>query len=145
MAGFTQQQVDDFRKVFTLFDKDGSGTIDAKELGTVMRSLSLDPTEEELHDLVREADRDGNGSIDFNGRSAPAVQPVSFEEEMRQAFKVFDKDGSGTLSKAEVREVMRSLGENITEEELDEMMREVDLDKSGTIDFKEFMQLMSRD
>lgn len=58
------------------------------------------------------------------------------EEELRRAFQVFDRDGSGHISTDELRDVLKSVGENLTEEELDEMMRQVDLDGSGTIDCK---------
>ena len=56
------------------------------------------------------------------------------ENELRQAFAVFDKDGSGTISADELRGVLKSLGEKLTDEEIDEMMRTADKDGSGTID-----------
>ena len=92
---------------------DGDGTITAKELGIVMRSLGQNPTEAELQDMVNEVDKDGNGTIDFEEfldmMSRNAVDENA-EEEMRQAFLVFDKDGSGQISKSELKQVMRSLG-----------------------------------
>uniref|UniRef100_A0A673H5D2 Calmodulin n=1 Tax=Sinocyclocheilus rhinocerous TaxID=307959 RepID=A0A673H5D2_9TELE len=54
-----------FKEAFSLFDKDGDGTITTKELGTVMRSLGQNPTEAELQDMINEVDADGNGTIDF--------------------------------------------------------------------------------
>lgn len=56
------------------------------------------------------------------------------DEELRRAFQVFDRDNSGTISTEELRDVLKSVGENLTEPELDEMMRQVDVDGSGTID-----------
>uniref|UniRef100_A0A7N8YBS1 Calmodulin 2a (phosphorylase kinase, delta) n=1 Tax=Mastacembelus armatus TaxID=205130 RepID=A0A7N8YBS1_9TELE len=55
----------EFKEAFSLFDKDGDGTITTKELGTVMRSLGQNPTEAELQDMINEVDADGNGTIDF--------------------------------------------------------------------------------
>lgn len=67
---------------------------------------------------------------------ATTVQPKDFAEETMAAFKVFDKDGSGTISAEELKAVMKSLGENLTDAEIDEMIREADKDNSGTIDCK---------
>ena len=62
----SEEQVAEFKEAFSLFDKDGDGTITTKELGTVMRSLGQNPTEAELTDMVNEVDADGNGTIDFS-------------------------------------------------------------------------------
>ena len=59
----TEEQIAEFKEAFSLFDKDGDGTITTKELGTVMRSLGQNPTEAELQDMVNEVDADGNGTI----------------------------------------------------------------------------------
>lgn len=66
------------------------------------------------------------------------VKAQDFAHETRAAFDVFDKDGSGTISADELRQVMKSLGENLTDEEIDEMIREADKDKNGTIDCKSY-------
>ncbi len=57
------------------------------------------------------------------------------EEELREAFKVFDKDGNGYISAAELRHVMTNLGEKLTEEEVEEMIREADLDGDGEVNY----------
>lgn len=62
----TEEQIAEFKEAFSLFDKDGDGNITTKELGTVMRSLNLNPTEAELQDMINEVDADGNGNIDFS-------------------------------------------------------------------------------
>ena len=66
------------------------------------------------------------------------VQPRDFQQEMRAAFEVFDQDGSGTISAEELRKVMKSLGEDLTDAEIDEMIKEADKDQNGTIDCKFF-------
>jgi calmodulin len=62
------------------------------------------------------------------------AKPSNFEEEMRSAFKVFDKDGSGTISKEEMAQVMKKFGEDLSSEDLDIMLQEVDKNGDGTID-----------
>lgn len=60
----TEEQIAEFKEAFSLFDKDGDGTITTKELGTVMRSLGQNPTEAELQDMINEVDADGKQQFD---------------------------------------------------------------------------------
>lgn len=64
------------------------------------------------------------------------------DEEMRQAFQVFDKDGDGYISATELKLVMQQLGEALTDQQLADMLREADGNGDGRIDFKEFCGLM---
>ncbi|KAM3503663.1 hypothetical protein MY10362_004062 [Beauveria mimosiformis] len=130
----TEDQVAEFKEAFSLFDKDGDGQITTKELGTVMRSLGQNPSESELQDMINEVDADNNGTIDFPDTDS--------EEEIMEAFKVFDRDNNGFISAAELRHVMTSIGEKLTDDEVDEMIREADQDGDGRIDYNEFVQLM---
>ena len=89
-------------------DADGDGSITTKELGTVMRSLGQNPTEAELQDMVNEIDADGDGTIDFPEfltMMARKMKDTDSEEEIKEAFRVFDKDGNGYISAAELRHV----------------------------------------
>jgi Ca2+-binding EF-hand superfamily protein len=65
------------------------------------------------------------------------------EEEIREAFRVFDKDENGYISAAELRHVMTNLGEKLTDEEVDEMIREADIDGDGQVNYEEFVQMMT--
>eukprot|EP01016_Furgasonia_blochmanni_P006090 TRINITY_DN1242_c0_g1_i3.p2 TRINITY_DN1242_c0_g1~~TRINITY_DN1242_c0_g1_i3.p2 ORF type:complete len:218 (-),score=95.73 TRINITY_DN1242_c0_g1_i3:180-833(-) len=141
----TEEQIAEFKEAFALFDKDGDGTITTKELGTVMRSLGQNPTEAELQDMINEVDIDGNGTIDFPeflSLMARKMKDTDTEEELIEAFKVFDRDGNGLISAAELRHVMTNLGEKLTDEEVDEMIREADLDGDGHINYEEFVRMM---
>lgn len=112
-------QIAEFKEAFSLFDKDGDGTITTKELGTVMRSLGQNPTEAELQDMVNEVDADGNGTIDFPEfltMMARKMKDTDSAEEIKEAFKVFDKDGNGLISANELRHIMTNLGEKLTDE-----------------------------
>uniref|UniRef100_A0AAV1VGM8 Calmodulin n=1 Tax=Peronospora matthiolae TaxID=2874970 RepID=A0AAV1VGM8_9STRA len=141
----TEEQIAEFKEAFSLFDKDGDGTITTKELGTVMRSLGQNPTEAELQDMINEVDADGNGTIDFPEfltMMARKMKDTDSEEEILEAFKVFDKDGNGFISAAELRHIMTNLGEKLTDEEVDEMIREADIDGDGQINYEEFVKMM---
>ena len=135
----TKEQIAEFKEAFTLFDKNGDGTITTKELGTVMRSLGQNPTEAELQDMINEVDADGNGTIDFPEfltMMARKMKDTDSEEEIREAFRVFDKDGNGFISAAELRHVITNLGEKLTDEEVDELIREADIDGDGEVNYE---------
>ena len=61
----TDEQIAEFKEAFSLFDKNGDGKITTTELGTIMRSLGLNPTQAELQSMINEVDANGNGTIDF--------------------------------------------------------------------------------
>ncbi|NXX79624.1 CALMS protein, partial [Urocolius indicus] len=141
----TEKQISEFKEAFSLFDRDGDGRISTKELGTVMRSLGQNPTEAELRDMVGEADADGSGTVDFGeflALMARKMKATESEEEIREAFRVFDKDGNGYISAAELRHVMTNLGEKLTDEEVDEMIREADSNSDGQVNYEEFVRMM---
>jgi len=91
----TEQQKIEFKEVFSLFDKDGDGTINTTELGTVMRALGQNPTEQEIEQMIEEVDVDGNGEIDFDEFCNLMIKKMKEsepEEELVEVFKIFDKD-----------------------------------------------------
>lgn len=133
------------RQAFGLFDKNGDGSISTAELGEVMRSLGHKPTEEALRVMVDEVDADGNGNIDFAEfltLMARRMKAKDSQAEILEAFKVFDKDNSGKISVKELREVMTSLGEKLTEGEVEEMIKDADTNGDGEIDINEFVKMM---
>ncbi|ELT92751.1 hypothetical protein CAPTEDRAFT_163548 [Capitella teleta] len=141
----TDEQISEFREAFQLFDKDGNGFISTKELGMVMRSLGQNPTEAELMDMINEVDIDGSGTVDFVeflNTMAKKMENDDWEEEIKEAYRVFDKNSEGSISCEEVRFVMRSLGDQMTEEEINEMIVEADRDGDGRISYEEFAAMM---
>ncbi|KAK9087046.1 hypothetical protein Syun_029440 [Stephania yunnanensis] len=144
----TEEQIVEFQEAFCLFDKDGDdfiGCITVEELATVIRSLDQNPTEQELYDMISEVDVDGNGTIEFGeflNLMAKKMKETDAEEELKEAFKVFDKDQNGYISANELRHVMINLGEKLTDEEVEQMIREADLDGDGQVNYEEFVRMM---
>ena len=90
----TDEQLESFKETFMMFDKDGDGTVSTKELGAVMRSLGNNPTQEELEELIDDADRDGSGSVDFREFVELMIKREAEKEtidDLKQVFRVFDK------------------------------------------------------
>lgn len=147
-SDLSPEQIAEFEEAFKLFDKDGDGKITTKELGTIMRSLGQNPTEAHLREMIAEVDQDGSGTIDFDeflALMASKMKDIDTEQEVREAFAVFDKNNDGKISADELRAVMLKLGERLTDEEIDEMIREADADGDGYIDYQEFSNLLQWD
>eukprot|EP01048_Picozoa_sp_COSAG05_P007981 COSAG05_NODE_586_length_8516_cov_12.928122_1_plen_584_part_00 len=132
-----------YRFAFTKFDADGSGSIDKSELSSLLATMGLVQTQDELTKMMSEADGDGSGEIDaeeFIGLMSKHIgsQAEVLEGELRYAFDALDADRSGTVSAAELKMASANLGEKLSTEEVDAMLALVDNDGSGEIDFEEF-------
>ena len=140
----TEEQIAEFKEAFSLFDKDGDGTITTKELGTVMRSLGQNPTEAELQDMINEVDADGNGTIDFPeflSMITRELKDCDTEKCLIEAYMVFDRDGNGLISTAELRHAMTNLGE-LTDREVDKLILMADVDGYGHINTEKFVRMI---
>jgi len=137
----------EFKEAFDEFDKDGSGTISTKELLLVMRSIGQNPTEDEILELVMESDLNGDGTIDFE-EFAEMMKKKSSEtdqtEDLREAFRIFDKDKSGYIDGKEILQVTATMGQKLSTDELATFMREADLDGDGKLDYNEFVKMMTK-
>ncbi|KAI8820521.1 centrin-1 [Fimicolochytrium jonesii] len=143
----TADQKQEIREAFDLFDTDGSGTIDTKELKVAMRALGFEPKKEELKRMIGEVDRTGSGVIDFNdflGLMSVKMSEKDTREEIIKAFRLFDDDGTGRISFKNLRRVAKELGESLTDEELQEMIDEADRDGDGEINQEEFLRIMKK-
>jgi centrin-1 len=119
--GIPEWQMQELREAFDLFDTDGSGSIDTKELQVALRALGFDSKKEKVRKMIADIDLDGSGTIDFEefvemmtGKMGDRDSP----EEIRRVFKLFDDDETGKISFRNLKRVARELGENMTDEEL---------------------------
>eukprot|EP00461_Guttulinopsis_vulgaris_P004197 UN04198 len=96
--------------------------------------------------MVKKFDKNGDGQIDF-GEFIDMMLSVqrSKEDELRDVFSFFDKDGSGAISAEEIFAVMQRLGEKVDLEECQLMVKSVDDDGNGSIDFQEFIKMMKNE
>ncbi|RKP28621.1 calmodulin [Metschnikowia bicuspidata] len=111
-----------------------------------MRSLGQNPSESELADMINEVDANSDGSIDFPEfltMMAKKMKDTDLDAEIAEAFKVFDRNGDGRISAAELRHVLTSIGEKLSDEDVDQMIREADTNNDGEIDIQEFTQLLA--
>ncbi|KAI9481501.1 MAG: calmodulin [Benjaminiella poitrasii] len=140
-----EQQISEYRESFALFDKNGDGKIDATEIGQVMRSLGQNPSDQELNDMIKDVDVDNNGTIDFEEFltiMSRVKDSDNSDNDLNDAFKVFDKDNNGYITQDELRSVMSQLGQNLSNTELEQMIKEADTDGDGQINYKEFIKMM---
>ena len=125
MDALTTEQQAEYREAFALFDKNGDGCINVIELGTVMRQIGQNPTDTELRDMINEVDVDGNGTLEFDefcNLMSRQMKDTNQESELEERFKLFDKDGNGLIDRDELAQVMRQLGEKLSDDEIEEMI-----------------------
>ncbi|KAG7530558.1 EF-hand domain [Arabidopsis thaliana x Arabidopsis arenosa] len=138
------QEVEVIRNMFTLMDDDNDGKISYLELRAGLRKVGSQLGEPEIKLLMEVADVNGNGCLDYGEFVAVIIhlQKMENDEHFRQAFMFFDKDGSGYIESEELREALTDeLGEPDNSVIID-IMREVDTDKDGRINYDEFVVMM---
>ena len=143
----TEEQKQEIKEAFDLFDTDGSGAIDAKELKVAMRALGFEPKKEEVKKMMSEADREGSGTIsykDFLEMMQTKMAERDPIEEIKKAFKLFDAEEKGKIGFKDLKRVAKELGENMTDEELNEMIEEADRDGDGEISEEDFIRIMKK-
>lgn len=111
-----------------------------------MRALGFDSKKSEVLQIIQDHDRQGRRMINYEDFSQVMSAKIASRdplEEIRRAFKLFDSDGSGKISFANLKRVAQELGENLDDEELRAMIDEFDLDQDGEIDEDEFIAICS--
>ncbi|CAI2377112.1 unnamed protein product [Moneuplotes crassus] len=140
----SETQLEEFKEAFSLFDKDGDGTVDTNELGQVMRTLGQNPTEAELNEMIQEVDVDGNGEIDFEefvGLMAKKLNEEDTQEEFVEVFEIFDKDGDDRINQKDLFATLKEMGETVTEADVRDMIEEHG-EGNNFLTFEGFIKMM---
>ncbi|KAL8150462.1 hypothetical protein V2J09_020270 [Rumex salicifolius] len=138
-----EDQIASMREAFALFDTDGDGQISPSDLGIIMRSLGSNPTQAQLRDIQqRESLSSPFGFDRFLELMSKYMKPEDFESELRDAFRVLDKDCSGSVEVSDLRHILTSIGERLELDEFDDWIREVDVGADGRFRYDEFIAQM---
>ncbi|XP_022794559.1 myosin-2 essential light chain-like [Stylophora pistillata] len=144
-ATLSEDQIAEHKEAFMLFDRRGDGKIDSAQLGEVLRSLGLNPTQAEVHKALKEVDPSGSNRISFDEffpifhSFGQRKASKSTNEGFVDGLRVFDREGNGQVSAAELRHVLTGLGEKMSEEEVDLLLSGLE-DNQGQINYEEFVK-----
>nr|KAJ3421946.1 Calcium-binding component of the spindle pole body (SPB) half-bridge [Polyrhizophydium stewartii] len=142
----TDEQKQEIKEAFELFDTDKDNALDYHELKVAMRALGFDVKKPEVLKILRDYDKAGQGLIDFDDFNKVMTERILDRdplEEIRKAFQLFDDDLTGKISLRNLRRVAKEIGENLDDTELQAMIDEFDLDQDGEINEQEFIAIMT--
>ncbi|KAJ7295996.1 hypothetical protein O6H91_Y150600 [Diphasiastrum complanatum] len=145
----TSEQLKEIREVFSMFDKDGDGSISEMEMAALFEYLGLTPDATEVRAVVQKADKNSNGLIEFCellDLLAPEVsQQVNYNsQELLSLFQAFDRDGNGFITAVELAHSMARLGHPLSVRDLSDMISAADSDGDGRISYPEFVSALTK-
>ena len=147
MESLSEDELNEFREIFNLVDKDGGGSISKEELSELLDTLGIDATPEEVEQMIGEIDSDGTGDISFEEFVQVMSRKVNANytsEQVRQSFRVFEKDCPTGYVKAEA--LMKALctygSEHLTEDQARDLVGQLEIDNQGLIHYSEYIQMM---
>ena len=146
-TGLDEEAIEEIREAFSLFDTENSGTIDIKELKACFRAHGFQVKKSELRALLQDIDKEDAALVtfdDFLEMVTPKMMNRDSHEEILKVFGLFDDDNTGVITLRNLKRVANELGENLTDEELQEMIDEADRDGDGAISQEEFYRVMRK-
>lgn len=149
MAMVDQEQLEELKEAFQLFDTNHSGSIDSREFKAAMRALGFPIKKQDVIKYFKEIPKDITDSLTFDEFIrivAPIMPKRDSKEEIFRIFKLFDEDGTGKISFKNLRKIANEVGENLTDDEIKEMIKEADRSthQEGLIDFDDFYRVMKK-
>lgn len=145
--GLTEDEIEEIKEAFDLFDTDGSGTIDPKELKSAMESLGFEAKNQTIYQMISDLDKDGSGAIDFDeflDMMTARLSDKDSREDINKVFRLFDDEKQGAITIKNLRRVAKELGETMTDEELLEMIERADSDGDGRVTADDFYNIMTK-
>lgn len=142
MANFTEDQIVEFQEAFSLFDSRNDGKISVSLLGNVLRALGQNPTEAEVRKCCNQFKPEERITFEV---FLPILQAISKNrctdqaEDFIEGLRHFDKDGSGYISSAELRHLLTTLGEKLTDDEVEQLLNGQE-DSQGNIHYEDFVR-----
>ncbi|KAF3424573.1 hypothetical protein E2986_11292 [Frieseomelitta varia] len=144
-----EQKMAVMRKAFQMFDTTKSGFIDTLKISTILNTMGQLFDDSDLNALIAENDPEGIGKVNFDGfcriagRFLEEEDAEAMQEELKEAFRLYDREGNGYITTATLKEILAALDDKLTSADLDGIIAEIDTDGSGTVDFDEFMEMMT--
>lgn len=137
------------RKAFQMFDTSKSGVIETMKVSTILNTLGLLFDDGELQNVIAEVDSGNSGKVDFEGFCEIAANFLeeedseAMQQELKEAFRLYDREGNGYITTKTLKEILAALDDKLNNDDLDGIIQEIDTDGSGTVDFDEFMEMMT--
>merc|ERR1712048_304483 len=144
--GLSADEVQEVKDAFDLFDTDSSGAVSVQELVEAMQSLGLEQKNEAVFNMIKEIDTDGSGELEFAEfleMMTARLTNKTPRADIERVFKLFDVDRTNDISLDNLKRVANDLGEEISNEELQEMVQRNDVDKDGAWTLDDFYAVMT--
>ncbi|EDQ90131.1 uncharacterized protein MONBRDRAFT_24630 [Monosiga brevicollis MX1] len=144
---FSAKQLKEFRLAYGIYDEDGDGKLDSDACCKCLRACGIPLTENAIANITTDLDIYSDGEVNWDGFMALMEEhhkPLPTEKELIAAFKAMDEDGSGAVSRSELKRFLTNVGEKLSEDEFEQMVADIDTDGDGEIDYKEFASLMAK-
>ena len=139
-----------FLRQFTLYDKDKNGTIPTTDFANCLRMCGQAPLEAEIEPLLKDADPEGKGVISFDDFARPLFTCLSTPRtanELREAFRIFDPEERSTITQHEMRYILTTMGDVLSDEEVNEFLEEMktETDIDGNLAYMDVIQKLLPD